>query len=109
MKVLSKEVEEVVYKKRRKVEGIQCECCNKIIKADGSYQTKQQRRYFRVLTGHHDWGNDSHESMKFHDICTGCITKYVVTYLDRAKGSEYIEIETMYAFPNYIWDDEDEE
>jgi len=106
MKIFGKTAEEVVRKKR-KVEAIECDICSRIIQADGDYRTVEKRRYFRVTTGHHDWGNDSCESIEHRDICPECINKFVAEYLGESDGrdTKYIDIETDYAYPHIVWDD----
>lgn len=108
MRILGKTTEEVIRKKR-KVEGIECDICNRIIQADGDYRTVEKRQYFRVTTGHNDWGNDSCESIEHRDICPECINKFVAEYLGKNQnnGSNYINIETDYAYPHIVWDDKD--
>lgn len=96
-KVLSNEAEEVVCKKRRKVLGIKCDKCGKEI---SPYQfAGDESKYYRVMTGHHEWGNDSCESIEYKDICPECIAKFVDEYLKNGRDSAYIEIET-----EHVWD-----
>ena len=52
--------------------------------------------YFRVTTGHHDWGNDSIDSIEHRDVCTKCLYTMFNEYLIHTKGennSNYIDIE----------------
>ena len=102
-KVLS-ETTKKVTKITRKVTGIKCDICKKIIPVD----EYDKSMYFDVTTGHNDWGNDSWESREHMDICPDCITKFVTEYLQDAAGtSRYIEIETTYAHEYEIQDKED--
>lgn len=109
MRILGNVTETVILKKR-KVEGIECDICHRIIQADGDYRTVEKRRYFRVTTGHHDWGNDSCESIECRDICPECVNNFVAEYLGKIKNtdSNYIDIETVYAYPHIVSDDEDD-
>lgn len=101
---LSEIAEVVVVRSKRKVIGIECDICKKLVKP-GSFR-RRDCQYFRVLTGHHDWGNDSVDSMIYNDICPECIGKFVTTYLDEADGTEYIEVETKHVLEtSYEYDD----
>ena len=90
----------IVVKKECKVTGVKCDICGKIIPATSLYIQKESK-YFRVITGHHDWGNDSHESIEHKDICPECIDAFVSKYLKDAYRSEYIEVETEYVYHHY--------
>ena len=96
MQVLSTEIKEVVTAKVRALEGIKCDVCGRIIKPDRSRSKKN--KYYDVKTGHNDWGNDSWESRTHHDICPDCINAFVTKYLDEANGTEYIEVD-----PEFVW------
>ena len=97
-KILSEEREEVVYRVKRKVAGVECDRCGKVIKAPETYGDVDLTRYFNVMTGHRDWGNDSCESIKHEHICPDCIVNFVERYLEENSDSNtaYIEIETDY-------------
>ena len=84
--ILDDKVKEVIQKKRTII-GIKCNECGKEIKPD-----HEGRKYFRVVTGHHDWGAESADSREYRDICPDCIGKVVADYSDAASGSDYIEI-----------------
>lgn len=73
---------------KRKAEYIRCDVCSK----------KITEYYYDVTTGHHDWGNDSIDSIEHNEICLDCIYNFTTDYL---KGnnecmSDYIEIEKTY-------------
>lgn len=55
--------------------------------------------YWEAVTGHNDWGSDSFESIKTHDICsTKCLDKLVEAYELVSKNSDnswYMEIHHM--------------
>ena len=78
-----------------------CDKCKKIIYkefADSktSIINKVLIDWYSVTTGHHDWGNDSCDSVECSDICSGCISDIFSDYIGRAHGksnTEYIEIE----------------
>lgn len=89
MRIYSASVTSTAYKVTKIVTGVECDVCDKIIRVNDS-----KRRYFEVTTGHHDWGNDSCESIKTRDICPDCIDKYVSEYLRDCSDTGYIEIET---------------
>ena len=91
---------EVVVRKECKVTGVKCDICGKIIPAE-AYYTLEKSKYFEVTTGHHDWGNDSHESIEHKDICPECIDAFVSKYLKYADGTDYIEIKTEYSHYHY--------
>ena len=95
--ILSVETKEVVYKTVKKLVGIKCDKCGKVILADNG--EKSSNRYFEVSTGHRDWGNDSFESVHYYDLCPSCVTDFANEYLESAKGTAWIDIETCYAYP----------
>lgn len=82
---------EMIVKEMRKVIGVYCDNCKRIL--------LRPTRYFRITTGHHDWGNDSCESVECYDICLDCRDKFVLNYLKNMEpnSTEYIEVETKYA------------
>ena len=60
--------------------------------------------YYEVTTGHHDWGNDSCDSINHFHVCPSCLIKLYSSYVDRASGvdnTEYIKIEHH---NTYSWD-----
>ena len=83
-KILGDEVKEVVYSKKVDLLGIECDACGKTLPLPA--------KYFKVLTGHHDWGVDSCESRKYRDVCPECIDKFVSEYLKECSDTGYIEI-----------------
>ena len=63
-------------------------------------------KYLSVTTGHHDWGNDSIDSVETHDICsTECLSKFMQEFYSKFNksnsGTDYIHIdsETDYVYP----------
>lgn len=103
MELLGKETGEVIWKKECKLEAIQCDCCGKIIQADSYDISMEKRKYYRVMTGHRDWGEESGDSVEFYDICPACIAKFATNYLSYDSNTAYIEIETKIAYPRHIW------
>lgn len=100
--ILSETTEKIV-KIKRNITGIKCDICGEIIPVNKS----DESMYFKVVTGHHDWGNDSCESRETIDICPNCICKFTSEYLQHAAGtSRYIEIETTYAYAYERWERE---
>lgn len=53
--------------------------------------------YWRVRTGHYDWGNDSCESVECFDICSdACLQKVFNKYIENSNvkdRTQYLEIE----------------
>lgn len=98
--ILSEEIKRVV-KIKRKVTGIKCDICEKIIPVNKGLDDS---RYFAVRTGHNDWGNDSYESVKNYDICPDCVIKFTTEYLQKAEGTEYLEVETTCAAAYERWE-----
>lgn len=70
-----------------------CDCCGAEI--TGSH--------WEITTGHHDWGNDSCDSIEDKDACSiACLNKLFQNYCERSDdgfNTEYIEIE------HYNWSD----
>lgn len=100
MKKLSKEAEEVVVRTRRRVEGVECDICKRLIIPTGYGFKENCSRYFEVMTGHHDWGNDSCDSIKHLDIYPSCIGDFVTKYAQECTGTKYLEMETNYISEN---------
>ena len=96
MKKLSEEAEQVVIKTKRRVLGVECDICNCFIEPGHVYGSK----YFRVITGHNDWGNDSCESIRDFDICPNCISDFITKYVREGRGTEYLRMETEYVYKN---------
>ena len=49
--------------------------------------------YYEVTKGHHDWGNDSIESVSELDICSDeCLQKEFKTYLESSYDTKYIDV-----------------
>ena len=100
--ILSREGVEFVYKTKKKIEEVRCDICNGPIPLM-TYGDKQSK-YFRVMTGHYDWGNDSYESIEYYAVCPGCLGKFVSGYFTDSSRTAYLNIETKYACPGYRYE-----
>lgn len=98
MEILSEKDVTVVVKKKKELEGIQCDRCGKIIEAV-AFCRRDSNKYFEVMTGHKDWGAESGESIEHKHICPDCIIPFITDYISECKSTEYIEIETNHCCP----------
>ena len=68
-----------------------CDVCRKVM--DKGY-------YFRVITGHYDWGNDSCDSVEDFDICSQeCLAGYMLEHYfpnQKEYNTQYINIKPEY-------------
>lgn len=82
-------------------EIIKCDICGKII-CDSRYEKmfgKIQDHYL-LTTGHHDWGNDSCESIETFDICSKeCLRKKFEAYVEESSGGQ----NTMHFEVDHSW------
>lgn len=73
--------------------AIKCDICNKII-ADSNTGGNW---YFSVMTGHHEWGNDSIDSIENKEFCSKeCLQKAFNKYINEDieyYDTAYFEIE----------------
>lgn len=90
--MIKERYETKTYTKTEKVlvsEKMYCDVCGKEI--------KKNKPFYRVETGHYDWGNDSCDSRQHYDICgPECLSKVFAEYVKRSDdqfNTEYIEIE----------------
>jgi hypothetical protein len=101
MKIPGEKIEVIVNTKHKLI-GVKCDVCGRIIEppSKANRYDWMNYKYYEVTTGHHDWGNDSCESIEQHDICTDCIGKFVTEYLGskEANRSGYIEIQTEHVY-----------
>lgn len=95
MQLKGKETE-IIVSKRYENKGIQCDICNKHILPDD--RRKNTNMYFKITTGHYDWGNDSVESIETQDVCCDCAPKFISEYLSKCKSTEYMNIETAHTY-----------
>lgn len=83
-----------------------CDRCDTVIAhytEDGSVYKSHFDDYFVITLGHHDWGNDSIESIEEHDFCPKCIDKVFEEYKKLCLGrynTRYIEFEHVHTLPN---------
>ena len=86
-----KEVEETVSSI-----GI-CDICGKEFNYEPWYNGQKIANYYHIVTGHHDWGNDSCESIESSDACCDeCLSKFIQEWLNNEdvihSSTAYIEI-----------------
>lgn len=86
------------YRVSMKVTGIKCDVCGKVTPAkQGRFK---ETEYYEVTTGHHDWGNDSCDSIETRDVCPACVGQFATEYLLKdTYGSTYLEVERKYCWP----------
>lgn len=78
IKAITEEVTDLEY--------IKCDSCGEKI--------KERERFWKVMTGHNSWGNDSVDSIEHNDICDKCIGDFSKDYFTGADyGTEYFEAE----------------
>ena len=100
MKIFEKGAKETIYKVTETLVGIQCDICKeRILDTGGPIKPV----YYRVTTGHTDWGNDSCESIENYDVCPHCLTKFMEGYFEKAKGSQYMEIQREVCYKHDFW------
>ena len=66
-----------------------CDVCQKEI--------KRHKGFYRLMTGHNDWGHDSCDSIKHFELCSKeCLQKKFDEYKERSNGAintEYFEVD----------------
>jgi len=81
--------------KRSVVVGRVCDICGRPIPP--SFGTWELKPYYRITTGHYDWGNDSCDSVETLDVCSpACAIEFVSEYLNErydSRNSSYLNIE----------------
>lgn len=99
--IFSEGVKKIKVVTTKEITGVKCDICGKVIPV-GRYPF-DEHKYYDVMTGHRDWGNDSCESIEHRDICPDCLVGFVEDYYkDNEYSSAYVEIETKYATPRII-------
>jgi len=74
-------VTETVTKEKKIRIGFRCDVCRKEHK-------DMAKKYWKVTTQHHDWGNDSCESIETFDVCSKeCLHKLLDEYVRNCDGS----------------------
>ena len=89
-----------------------CDKCGKVI-ADYDDKTDdignmgfKSVPLFVLTTGHHDWGNDSCDSVNYqHLCCETCVVNALSDYFEDSKGSDtaYFELSRAVAVKNKDW------
>jgi len=97
-----KEIDEICGAK------IICDKCGKVIFdfVDGNSHNKIDACYFQLTTGHHDWGNDSPDSVKCDELCCEtCVINALADYFENSKGSStaYFELRRARAVVTKDW------
>lgn len=80
-----------------------CDVCKKIVwkknlLLDAKRNYSNNVGYYDITTGHHDWGNDSVESIEHHQVCCGCLDSFVADYFKEASGTEYMDIQRNWLY-----------
>jgi hypothetical protein len=82
---MKKYEEKIVPTKTKVLVETTCDVCNFVV---------PERKGYDVVTGHNDWGNDSHESVEDKNVCSDyCLTLIFEGYLKNSYTTKYIEIE----------------
>lgn len=93
------ETEKEIIGCAREIIGVRCDNCKKIIFPKS--ETCKENLYYKITTGHHDWGNDSIDSIKHFDLCQDCLNDFVAKKLDGNQSkSSYMDISTEHIYPN---------
>jgi len=72
--------------------GTSCDTCGKEISMPEQPENYGWH-YYHVMTSHSDWGNDSVDSIEYHDFCSyDCLKTHQDKYFKDARGSEEYEI-----------------
>lgn len=74
---------------------IKCDICKKTIAKHGI----KPQYYYMVTTGHHEWGNDSIDSVQHQDICSdSCLQVAFNNYLEQVESYDtaYFDVDREY-------------
>ena len=75
-------VTETVTKEKQIRIGFKCDVCGK------RHNNEHGKKYWSVTTQHHDWGNDSCESIETFDVCSKeCLHELLDEYVRNCDGS----------------------
>lgn len=102
-------IEKPTIEKVKDVAYLYCDKCGKLIykKTLSTNNYNNPVQWFKVTTGHHDWGNDSVDSIETKELCCECIKSEFEQYHNYATktngegnimNSEYIEIEHNWCY-----------
>ena len=97
MKQYTDSVVSTAYRIKRTVSGVKCDICGKIVPA--SKLRAKDSTYYEVTTGHHEWGNDSVDSIERQDVCPNCIIPFISGYLKGKHQTLYCDIERRMCWP----------
>ena len=84
MRVFVKEEMKMIEVHRDILDHLICDKCKKKI--------EHSVFYWDVVTGHHEWGNDSVDSIKERHICLYCITPFVTEFISQCKPTAHLEM-----------------
>lgn len=98
MTAIVKEIERKTI--QREVVERKCNICGKLI---------DPSNWFRIITSHHDWGNDSIESVESRDSCSAaCTNEFSNEYINGSYSSKFntkkIEITHMRFIDKYDYE-----
>ena len=93
-----------VTQKTAVCEYLICDKCGRVIykKLENNkvpYNKRVFVDWYTITTGHNDWGNDSDESIEYHDICPKCICDVFTEYVKRSHtecggfNTEYLNVD----------------
>ena len=102
MTLYSDDKKEIVYKVKRRVTGVRCDVCKRIIPA-GKWNREEPSKYFFVSTSHQLWGNDSIDSLDMKDICPECINKFMTDYISKANDTYELNVECTFCTSSEEW------
>ena len=70
-----------------------CDICGKEFNYEPRHKAKTAS-YYHIVTGHHDWGNDSCESVDSRDACCNeCLSRFTQEWL---KDEDVLSSDTAY-------------
>lgn len=96
-KVMQSGEKKIKYVTVSEVVGIKCDSCGKVIPTHRNTYRDDRYKYYDVMTGHSDWGNDSCDSIEHHDICPDCLISYIENYFENGRDTAYLNVDTEYA------------
>lgn len=100
-KILSEGTKKIKYVTAKEITGVRCDICGKVILAGKHPYGEEKYKYYNVMTGHADWGNDSCESVEHRDICPDCLVRFVDDYFENNEyKSAYMNVYPGYVLPD---------